>query len=96
MASVDLFFERTSAAGPPWALLFGDLLGEAPTRTLELAGQFAELSFAGRASSIIPCNLVVVFPEMTFASSALYQSKTQRPTSNCCCKVEPVHERNGC
>jgi hypothetical protein len=80
MASVDLFFERTPAAGPPWTLLFGDLLGEAPARTLELAGQFAELSFAGRASSIIPCNLVVVFPEMTFASSALYQSKTQRPT----------------
>ncbi|QTN29618.1 hypothetical protein HZ993_07330 [Rhodoferax sp. AJA081-3] len=80
MASVDLFFERTPAAGPPWTLLFGDLLGEAPARTLEFAGQFAELSFAGRASSIIPCNLVIVFPEMTFASSALYQSKTQRPT----------------
>ena len=80
MASVDLFFESTPAAGPPWTLLFGDLLGEAPARTLEFAGQFAELSFAGRASSIIPCTVSMVFPEMTFASSALYLSKTQRPT----------------
>ena len=80
MASVDLFFERTPAAGPPWMLLFGDLLGEAPARTLELTGQFAELSFAGRASSIIACTVSVVFPEMTFACSALYLSKTQRPT----------------
>ena len=28
MASVDLFFERTPAAGPPWVLLFGDLLAD--------------------------------------------------------------------
>lgn len=80
MASVDLFFERTPAAGPPWTLLFGDLQGAAPSRTLDFAGQFAELSFAGRASSIIPCTVSVVFPEMTFASSVLYLSKTQRPT----------------
>lgn len=80
MPAVDLLFDRTAASGPPWVLLFGDLLGEAPARTLEFAAQFDELRFAGRASSIIPCTMSVVFPEMTFASIALYQSKTQRPT----------------
>ena len=80
MPAVDLLFDRTSVSGPPWVLLFGDLLGEAPARTLEFAAQFDELRFAGRASSIIPCTVSVVFPEMTFASIALYQSKTQRPT----------------
>ena len=74
MPAVDLLFDRTAASGPPWVLLFGDLLGEAPARTLEFAAQFDELRFAGRASSIIPCTMSVVFPEMTFASTALYQS----------------------
>ena len=80
MPAIDLFFDRTAASGPPWVLLFGDLLGQAPSRTLEFAAQFDELRFAGRASSIIPCTVSVVFPEMTFASTVLYQSKTQRPT----------------
>jgi hypothetical protein len=80
MAGVDLFFERTPAAGPPWALLFGDLSGPAPPRTLEFAASFSELSFVARARSIVPCTASAIFPEMTFASSALYQSKTQRPT----------------
>ena len=80
MAGVDLFFERTPAAGPPWNLLFGDLSGPAPPRTLAFAASFAELSFVARARSIIPCTALAIFPEMTFASSALYQSKTQRPT----------------
>lgn len=80
MPAVELLFDRTAASGPPWALLFGDLLGQAPARTLEFAAQFNELRFAGRASSIIPCTVSVVFPEMTFVSTALYQSKTQRPT----------------
>ncbi|NDP37339.1 MAG: hypothetical protein GZ093_01085 [Rhodoferax sp.] len=80
MAGVDLFFERTPAAGPPWALLFGDLSGPAPSRTLEFAASFTELSFVARARSIIPCTASAIFPAMTFASSALYQSKTQRPT----------------
>jgi hypothetical protein len=80
MPAVDLLFDRTAASGPPWVLLFGDLLGEAPARTLEFAAQFDELRFDGRASSIIPCTVSVVFPEMTFVSTALYQSKTQRPT----------------
>lgn len=78
--AVDLAFDRTAASGPPWVLLFGDLLGEAPARTLELSAQFDELRFAGRASSIIPCTVSVVFPEMTLVSTALYQSKTQQPT----------------
>ena len=80
MAGVDLFFELTPAAGPPWNLLFGDLSGPAPPRTLEFAASFTELSFVARARSIIPCTASAIFPEMTFASSALYQSKTQRPT----------------
>lgn len=80
MPAVELLFDRTAASGPPWVLLFGDLLGQAPSRTLEFAAQFDELRFAGRASSIIPCTVSVVFPEMTFASTVLYQSKTQRPT----------------
>ena len=80
MPAIDLLFDRTAASGPPWVLLFGDLLGEAPARTLEFAAQFDELRFAGRASSIIPCTVSVVFPEMSFVSTALYQSKTQRPT----------------
>jgi hypothetical protein len=80
MPAVELLFDRTAASGPPWTLLFGDLLGQAPARTLEFAAQFDELRFAGRASSIIPCTLSVVFPEMTLAATALYQSKTQRPT----------------
>ena len=80
MPAVELLFDRTAASGPPWALLFGDLLGQAPARTLGFSAQFDELRFAGRASSIIPCTVSVVFPEMTFASTVLYQSKTQRPT----------------
>lgn len=80
MAGVDLFFERTPAAGPPWTLLFGDLSGPAPARTFELDGWFAELSFVGRARSIVPCTLLVMFPEMTMQSTALYLTKTQRPT----------------
>ena len=80
MAGVDLFFERTPAAGPPWELLFGELSGPAPARTLEFAGSFSELQFTGRARSIVPCTASVTFPEMTMQSTALYQSKTQRPT----------------
>jgi hypothetical protein len=80
MPAVELLFDRTAASGPPWALLFGDLLGQAPARTLEFAAQFDDLRFAGRASSIIPCTVSVVFPEMTLAATALYQGKTQRPT----------------
>lgn len=80
MAAVDLFFERTTAAGPPWTLLFGDLSGPAPTRTFEFEGGFAELSFVGRARSIVPCTASVMFPEMTMQSTALYLTKTQRPT----------------
>ena len=80
MAGVDLFFERTPTSGPPWALLFGDLSGPAPARTFDVAGTFAELSFIGRARSIVPCTASVTFPEMTMQSTALYQSKTQRPT----------------
>ena len=80
MPAVELLFDRTAASGPPWVLLFGDLLGQAPSRNLEFAAQFDELRFAGRASSIIPFTVSVVFPEMTFASTVLYQSKTQRPT----------------
>ena len=80
MAGVDLFFERTPTSGPPWALLFGDLSGPAPARTFDVAGTFAELSLIGRARSIVPCTASVTFPEMTMQSTALYQSKTQRPT----------------
>jgi hypothetical protein len=47
---------------------------------LAFAASFTELSFIARARSIIPCTASVTFPEMTMQSTALYQSKTQRPT----------------
>ena len=71
MPAVELLFDRTAASGPPWVLLFGDLLGHAPSRTLEFAAQFDELRFAGRASSIIPTpGTPEAFPAYLTAESA--------------------------
>jgi hypothetical protein len=80
VAFVDLFFEKTPASGPPWNLLFGELAGPAPSRTLTFAGSFPDLTFAGLARSINPLRMILAFPELVFTASALYQSKTQRPT----------------
>ena len=79
MASVDLLFDKTPIAGPPWNLLFGELAGPAPSRTLNLAAGFADLTLAGLARSIIPLTISLSFPEMAMATSVLYQSKTARP-----------------
>lgn len=79
MASVDLLFDRTPVAGPPWNLLFGELAGPAPSRTFTLSANFPDLTFAGLARSILPCALSLSFPEMVLSASALYQSKTARP-----------------
>ena len=79
MASVDLLFDKTPVAGPPWNLLFGELAGPAPSRTLTLAAGFPDLAFAALARSIIPFTMGLSFPEMVLAASALYQSKTARP-----------------
>ncbi len=79
MAAVDLLFEKTPVAGPPWNLLFGDTAGPAPSRTLDLDASFPELALAGLARAIIPLTLSLSFPEMAMAASALYQSKTARP-----------------
>ena len=79
MASVDLLFDKTPVAGPPWNLLFGELAGSAPSRTLDLAAGFVDLTLAGLARSIIPLTMGLSFPEMVLAASALYQSKTARP-----------------
>jgi hypothetical protein len=78
VASVDLLFDKTPVAGPPWNLLFGELAGPAPSRTLDLAASFADLTFAGLARSIISLTMGLSFPEMVLAASALYQSKTAR------------------
>lgn len=79
MAPVDLLFDKTPVAGPPWNLLFGELAGPAPSRTLTLSASFPDLMFTGLARSILPCALSLSFPEMVLAASALYQSKTARP-----------------
>ena len=79
MAPVDLLFDKTPVAGPPWNLLYGELAGPAPSRTLTLSASFPDLTFAGLARSILPCALSLSFPEMVLAASALYQSKTARP-----------------
>lgn len=79
MVSVDLLFEKTPVAGPPWNLLFGELAGPAPSRTLTLSAGFADLTLAAVARSIIPLTMRLSFPEMVLAASALYQSKTARP-----------------
>ena len=39
-SSVDLLFEKTPVTGPPWNLLFGELAGPAPSRTLTLAREW--------------------------------------------------------
>ncbi len=79
MASVDLLFDKTPVAGPLWNLLFGELAGPAPSRTLTLAAGFADLTFTGLTRSIIPFTMGLSFPEMAMAASALYLSKTARP-----------------
>jgi hypothetical protein len=79
VAVVDLLFDKTPAAGPPWNLLFGELAGPAPSRTLDLAASFPDLMFAGLARPILPFTMGLSFPEMVLAASALYQSKTNRP-----------------
>jgi len=60
-------------------LLFGELAGPAPSRTLTLAAGFPDLAFAALARSIIPFTMGLSFPEMVLAASVLYQSKTARP-----------------
>lgn len=79
MTPVDLLFDKTPVAGPPWNLLFGELAGPAPSRTLTLSASFPDLMLTGLARSILPCVLRLSFPEMVLAASALYQSKTARP-----------------
>lgn len=79
MASVDLLLEKIPTAGPPWNLLFGELAGPAPSRTLTLSGGFADLTLAAVARSIVPLTMRMSFPDMAMAASAVYQSKTARP-----------------